>query len=64
MLSILFLAISVALVGIAVPLVSLFTQETYGSNLEQYISSRNPQHPGDVERLAVEYQRKQDRNFL
>ena len=64
MLSILFLAISVALIGIALPLVALFAQETYGSNLEQYIARHNPQHPGDVERLTIEYERKQDRNFI
>jgi hypothetical protein len=30
-------------------------QKTYGSSLEEYITSRNPQHAGDVERLTVEY---------
>ena len=39
-------------------------QETYGSRLEQYISSRNPVDIVDVERLATEYQQKESRNFL
>jgi acyl-ACP thioesterase len=37
---------------------------TYGSSLEQYISSHNPQHSGDVERLTVEYNMKVSRGVL
>ena len=36
----------------------------YGSNLEQYIASRNPQHSGDVERLTAEYNLKMSRGLL
>jgi hypothetical protein len=36
-------------------------EKTYGSSLEQYISERNPQHGGDVERLTVEYNMKAKR---
>lgn len=64
MLSALFVAISVALVGIILPLLGIFAQDTYGRSLEQYIVSRNPQNAGDVENLTIEYQRKQDRTFL
>jgi len=37
---------------------------SYGSNLEHYITSRNPQHSGDVERLTVEYHMKVSRGIL
>jgi len=37
---------------------------TYGSSLEQYIASHNPQHSGDVERLTVEYNMKVSRGLL
>jgi hypothetical protein len=36
----------------------------YGSSLEHYITSRNPQHSGDVERLTVEYHMKVSRGLL
>jgi hypothetical protein len=39
-------------------------QVTYGSSLEEYITSRNPQHSGDVERLTVEYNMKQKEGRL
>lgn len=39
-------------------------QTTYGSNLEQYIVGNNPQNPGDVERLTVEYNTKASRGLL
>jgi hypothetical protein len=34
--------------------------QTYGSALEHYIISNNPQTEGDVDRLAREFQQKQD----
>jgi len=37
---------------------------TYGSSLEHYITSRNPQHSGDVERLTVEYHMKVSKGVL
>ena len=37
---------------------------TYGSSLEHYITSRNPQHSGDVERLTVEYNMKVSKGVL
>ena len=37
---------------------------TYGSSLEDYITSHNPQHAGDVERLTVEYNLKQKEGRL
>jgi hypothetical protein len=39
-------------------------QDTYGSSLEEYIKSHNPQHAGDVERLTVEYNMKQKEGRL
>ena len=37
--------------------------QTYGSALETYIVSNNPQSEGDVDRLAREYEQKQT-NFV
>ena len=37
---------------------------SYGSSLENYITSRNPQHSGDVERFTVEYHMKVSRGIL
>ena len=36
----------------------------YGSSLEQYITDRNPQHSGDVERLTAEYNLKVSKGLL
>jgi multidrug resistance efflux pump len=56
---------SVILLGF-IALVGSFVIErpTYGSSLEQYITSHNPQHSGDVERLTVEYNQKVSRGLL
>ena len=37
---------------------SLFTDRSYGSHLEQYIVSRNPQSPADIERYTNEFQNR------
>ena len=37
--------------------------QTYGSALEHYIVSNNPQSEGDVDRLAREFEQKQT-NFI
>lgn len=34
--------------------------QTYGSALEYYIVSKNPQNAGDIDRLTREFERKQD----
>ena len=41
-----------------------FSAESYGTELEKYIASHNPQDTGDVERLALEYNRKLKEGFL
>ncbi len=35
---------------------SLFQDRSYGTTLEQYIVSRNPQNPADIERYTTEFQ--------
>ena len=37
------------------------TDNSYGSNLEDYIIANHPQHSGDVERLTVEFNLKQNK---
>lgn len=39
------------------------TSNSYGSSLEEYITSRNPQNAGDIERLTTEYH-KNNGSFL
>ena len=51
-----FLGILIAFLG--------FSSESYGTQLENYIISHNPQDTGDVERLAQEYNRKLKEGFL
>ena len=58
--------IGVALLGIITLLCGLFSEKyyTYGSQLENFIISKNPQNTADVERLTIEYQRKFDKGLL
>lgn len=35
-----------------------FSTDTYGSRLERYIASRNPQNACDVEKLTRDFERK------
>ena len=55
-----------AMVGIIGPLVGLAvkSQSTYGSDLEQYITSRNPQDTADVERMARDYHLSSSKRYL
>jgi hypothetical protein len=57
---------ALAMVGIVVPLISMATksQSTYGSDLEQYITSRNPQDTADVERIARDYHLSSSKRYL
>ena len=57
---------AIAVVGIVVPLLSMASekQTTYGSKLEEYIVSQNPQDIADVERLTVEYDRRPKEGYL
>jgi hypothetical protein len=64
MLGALVVSIVLALAGIFISMVGMFRETTYGKELENYIINRNPQTPGDVERYAIDFQRKQERNFL
>jgi hypothetical protein len=66
MFSVLLTVGALALVGIIGPLLAMASQKqpTYGSKLEEYIVSKNPQDISDVERLAAEYDRKTKRGYL
>lgn len=52
-----------ALSCLKILLAKIFFVETYGSELEHYISSRNPQNTGDVERLQKEYSERVIRGY-
>jgi hypothetical protein len=65
MISILLTICGLAVVGIVGPLVAMASESnTYGSRLEEYIVSKNPQDTADVERLAREYDLAVNRRFL
>jgi hypothetical protein len=63
MFGILIMALVLLVVGAVMPAIAN-TKSTYGSELEQYINSRNPCDPADVERLTKEYDQKSQKNFL
>lgn len=52
------------LLGVLLAFLGFSSVDTYGSALEKYIVSRNPQDIGDVERLTQEFDRKQNQRFL
>ncbi len=62
----LFIAGILLIVGIIIPLFTLMSekQTTYGSKLEEYIVSQNPQDIADVERLNLEYDRRTKEGYL
>jgi len=62
--SVLITIITMTVVGIAIPLLGLLSNQSYGSQLEQYINSKNPVDIGDVERLTNEFGRKSAQRYL
>ena len=53
------------MVGLIGPLVALASQSnTYGSRLEEYIVSKNPQDTSDIERLTREYELSSSKRYL
>jgi hypothetical protein len=44
--------------------ISVFRKDMYQVQLDSYISSRHPKNPGDVERLAREYEAKSRLNWV
>jgi hypothetical protein len=56
--------ITMVVVGIAIPLLGLLSNQSYGSQLEQYINSKNPVDICDVERLTTEFERKSQQRYL
>jgi hypothetical protein len=63
MVSVLLSILVLAGLGIIIPFVGLIGENTYGSKLEEYITSRNPQDTADVERYTREFQIK-EKSFL
>jgi len=63
MLTTLIVATAVAIIGIAFFL-NLVNSENYGKTLENYIIRHNPKNAGDVERLALQFHREQERKFI
>ncbi len=65
MVSILLTIGALAMVGIIAPLIALSSESnTYGSQLEEYIVSKNPQDTADIERLARDYQMASSKRYL
>lgn len=63
MLGVLIAGLVLLIVGAFAPALA-DTKSNYGSELENYINSRNPCDPADVERLTKEYDQKSQKNFL
>ena len=65
MISVLLTLCGLAVVGIIGPLVAMASESnTYGSQLEEYIVSKNPQDTADIERLARDYQIASSKRYL
>ena len=53
------------MVGIIGPLLALVGESTtYGSRLEEYIVSKNPQDTSDIERLTRDYEIASSKRYL
>ena len=56
---------AVAMVGLIGPLIALASQSnTYGSRLEEYIVSKNPQDTADIERFTRDYEIASSKRYL
>jgi hypothetical protein len=65
MISVLLTICGLAVVGILGPLVALASESnTYGSRLEEYIVSKNPQDTADIERLTRDYEIASSKRYL
>lgn len=65
MISVLLTVCGLAVVGIVGPLVALASESnTYGSKLEEYIVSKNPQDTADIERLTRDYEIASSKRYL
>ena len=65
MISVLLTIGAIAMVGIIGPLVALASESnTYGSRLEEYIVSKNPQDTADIERLTRDYEIASSKRYL
>jgi hypothetical protein len=65
MISILLTIGALAMVGILGPLIALAAEsQTYGSRLEQYIVSKQPQDVADIERYTRQYELESSKRYL
>ena len=65
MVSILLTIGALAMVGIIGPLIALASESnSYGSRLEEYIVSKNPQDTSDIERLTRDYEIASSKRYL
>ncbi len=65
MISVLLTIGALAMVGIVGPLIALASESnTYGSKLEEYIVSKNPQDTADIERLTRDYEIASSKRYL
>lgn len=56
--------ISIMVLAVVGLIPTLFIKDTYGSKLEEYITSHNPTSTYDVEKLTNEFNEKQNRGIL
>jgi hypothetical protein len=65
MVSILLTIGALAVIGIVGPLFAMTSESnTYGSRLEEYIVSKNPQDTADIERFTRDYEVASSKRYL
>ena len=65
MVSVLLTIGALAMVGIIGPLIALLTEShSYGSRLEQYIVSKQPQDVSDIERYTRQYELESSKRYI
>jgi hypothetical protein len=65
MISVLLTIGALAMVGIIGPLLALVSEsQSYGSQLEQYIVSKQPQDVADIERFTRQYELESSKRYL
>jgi len=56
-------AISEKMMSILERLAEMFKGSDYQSRLDRYVMSKNPKHPGDVEKIILQFDRESHRGY-
>jgi len=64
MVSVLLTIGALAMIGIIGPLIAMASESTYGTQLEKYIASKQPQDVADIERYTRQYEIESSKRYL